>query len=82
MLRCTFVFNHLRFRLLLLAYLLCSVNITFVNFAGARTSLPGKVGDSLYSLAKRYKYDFMDGEKKAHPQSLGRQGSRAMKTLA
>jgi hypothetical protein len=37
------------------------VNVTFVNYAGVRTSLPGRVGDSLFDIARRYKYEFVDG---------------------
>jgi ferredoxin len=43
------------------AFAFYRVNITFVNYAGERTRLPGKVGDSLYDVARRYKYDFVDG---------------------
>ncbi len=39
----------------------CRVSITFVNYAGERTKLPGRVGDSLLDVARRYKYDFVDG---------------------
>jgi len=38
-----------------------SVNVTFVNYAGERTRLPGRVGDSLLEVAARYKYSFVDG---------------------
>ena len=37
------------------------MNVTFVNYAGERTSLPGRVGDTLFDVAKRYKYRFVDG---------------------
>lgn len=37
------------------------MNITFVNYAGERTRLPGRVGDSLLDVALRYKYTFVDG---------------------
>lgn len=36
------------------------VNITFVNYAGVRQSLPGRVGDSLYDVARRYNYEYLD----------------------
>jgi hypothetical protein len=36
------------------------VNVTFVNYTGERTTLPGRVGDTLYSVARRYKYEFLD----------------------
>ena len=38
-----------------------SVNVTFVNYAGERTRLPGRVGDSLFDVAKRHKYAHVDG---------------------
>jgi len=41
---------------------LYSVNITFVNYAGVRTKLPGRVGDSLLDVARRYKYEHVDGK--------------------
>jgi hypothetical protein len=44
----------------------CRVNITFVNYAGERTTLPGRVGDSLYEVARRFKYEFLDGEWTRH----------------
>jgi ferredoxin len=37
------------------------VNVTFVNYAGDRTRLPGRVGDTLLDVAKRYNYNFVDG---------------------
>jgi ferredoxin len=37
------------------------VNVTFVNYAGERTRLPGRVGDSLFDVAKRHKYSHVDG---------------------
>lgn len=37
-----------------------TVNITFVNYAGERTTLPGRVGESLFDLARRYSYAFVD----------------------
>ena len=39
----------------------CRVNITFVNYAGERTTLPGRVGETLYEVARRYKYEYLDG---------------------
>ena len=36
------------------------MNITFVNYAGERTTLPGRVGDDLYAVAHRYRYAFLD----------------------
>lgn len=36
------------------------MSVTFVNYAGERTTLPGRVGDSLFELARRYKYEFVD----------------------
>lgn len=41
--------------------LACRVNITFVNYAGARVTLPGRIGDSLYDAARRSKYEYLDG---------------------
>ena len=38
-----------------------SVNVTFVNYAGERTRLPGRVGDTLLDVATRYQYKFVDG---------------------
>ena len=37
------------------------MNVTFVNYAGERTRLPGRVGDSLFDVAKRHKYTHVDG---------------------
>ena len=37
------------------------MNVTFVNFAGERTRLPGRVGDSLFDVARRHKYEHLDG---------------------
>lgn len=36
------------------------VNVTFVNYSGERMTLPGRVGDSLYTLARRFKYEDVD----------------------
>lgn len=50
------------------------MNITFVNYAGERTSLPGKVGDSLYEVARKYKYEFLDGASRCtrqHGKAMG-----------
>ncbi len=33
-----------------------------MNYAGERTKLPARVGDSLLSVASRYRYAFVDGE--------------------
>lgn len=35
--------------------------MTFVNYAGQRTKLPGLVGESLLQVAQRYGYKFVDG---------------------
>ena len=43
------------------SFLHCRVHVTFVNYAGERTRLPGKVGDSLLDVAARYKYSYVDG---------------------
>ena len=40
---------------------LLSVNITFVNYAGVRTTLSGFVGESLLEAAARNHYKFVDG---------------------
>lgn len=37
------------------------VNITFVNYAGERKKLPGTVGESLLTVAKRFNYEHVDG---------------------
>ena len=37
------------------------MNITFVNYAGQRTTVPGMLGDTLLSAAVRNKYPFVDG---------------------
>lgn len=38
------------------------MNVTFVNYSGERMTLPGRVGDSLYALARRFKYEDVDRE--------------------
>ncbi len=37
------------------------MNITFVNYAGERTKLPAREGDSLLTVAQRYHYTYVDG---------------------
>ena len=37
------------------------MSITFVNYAGVRTRLPGRVGDSLLDIASKHGYAFVDG---------------------
>ena len=49
-----------------------SVNITFVNYAGERTTLPALVGESLLAVAKRHAYKAVDG-------ACGGGGSPALK---
>lgn len=34
--------------------------MTFVNYAGERTRLPARVGESLASVAMRYNYKYLD----------------------
>lgn len=41
--------------------LVCRVNVTFVNYAGIRTTLPGRVGDTLFDVARKFQYEFLDG---------------------
>lgn len=38
------------------------VSVTFVNYSGERTTLPGRVGDTLYTVARRYKFEDVDSE--------------------
>ncbi len=40
------------------------MDITFINYAGARKRLPARVGESLLQAAQRAKYEFVDGERK------------------
>lgn len=42
-------------------FVFCRVSVTFVNYTGDRTTLPGKVGESLTDVARRYNYSFLDG---------------------
>jgi len=37
------------------------VNVTFVNYAGERTTLPARAGDTLLAVAARHKYAAVDG---------------------
>lgn len=37
------------------------VNVTFVNYAGARTNLVGRVGQTLLEVAQDHDYEFLDG---------------------
>lgn len=37
------------------------MNVTFVNYAGERTTLPARAGDTLLDVAARYKYAAVDG---------------------
>lgn len=39
----------------------CRVNVTFVNYAGERTRLPGLAGETLMETARRYNYHYLDG---------------------
>ena len=38
-----------------------SVNVTFVNYTGQRSTLPGRVGQSLLELADSHGYNWVDG---------------------
>jgi len=38
-----------------------SVNITFVNYNGIRTTVRGRVGQSLLEVAQQHDYEFLDG---------------------
>jgi hypothetical protein len=38
-----------------------SVKVTFVNHTGQRTTLPGRVGQSLLDLSKQYEYNWLEG---------------------
>lgn len=35
--------------------------MTFVNYAGARTNLVGRVGQTLLEVAQDHDYEFLDG---------------------
>lgn len=41
----------------------CRVDIVFVNYAGSRTRVPAKIGESILAAATRAKYTFVDGER-------------------
>ena len=38
-----------------------SVNVTFVNFLGQKTTLPGRIGQSLLDVAQEHGYNWLEG---------------------
>lgn len=45
-----------------IVFVLNSVDVVFVNYAGVRTRVPAVVGQTLLDAAKNVKYEFIDGE--------------------
>ncbi len=37
------------------------MNVTFVNYLGQRTTLPGRVGQTLLTLAQEHDYNWLEG---------------------
>jgi hypothetical protein len=40
----------------------CSVNVTFVNYMGQRTTLPGRVGQTVLDVAQTHDYNWVECE--------------------